>query len=358
MSEPPSNFPLQFLLALFAGWVNRHQQRVIDYLVEENRVLKRQLRGKRLRLTDDERRRLARLGMALGRKLLTKVATIVTPDTILAWHRQLVAAKWTYPKKGPGRPPVMKQIRELVVKMARENPRWGYKTIQGALKNLGHRVARSTIAKILKEHGLPPATERPSSWRTFLRSHWNSLAAADFFQVEVWTPTGLRTYFVLFAIRLATRKVEICGITDKAGDDFMRQVARNITGDERSEVFDSVTYLIMDNDRRLAKHFRTTLEDADVSCVHIPARAPDCNAFAERWVLSIKSECLDRMIFFGATSLRRAITEFVDHYHRRRNHQALGNEIIDPGEEVGRTHGSIQRHDRLGGILRYYSRAA
>ena len=160
---------LQLLLATFAGWVGRQQADVIAYLIEENRILKQQLEsgGRRLRFTDDQRRRLAAKGKPLGRKALSKIATIVTPDTILAWHRRLIAAKWTYPRKGVGRPGVMKEIRELVVRMAEENPSWGYTRIQGALKHLDHRVARSTIAKVLKEHGIQPSPNRPMSWKTF-----------------------------------------------------------------------------------------------------------------------------------------------------------------------------------------------
>ena len=356
MNSPPQ--PLSFLLAFYAGWVNRHQQRVVEYLVVENKILKRQIGKRRVRLTDGERRRLARLGKALGRKLLTKIATIVTPDTILSWHRKLVAAEWTYPRKGPGRPSVMKEIRALIVRLAIENPDWGYRKIRGALSNLGHKVARSTIAKTLKENGIPPAPERPSTWRTFMKSHWETLAAADFFQIEVWTTRGLRTFFVLFAIRIATRRVEILGITDAANDDFMRQVARNITDIHRTKVFDGVTHLIIDNDTRFAEHFRTTLRDAGIECVRIPPRAPNCSPHAERWVRSIKSECLSKMIFFGVGSLRRAVTSYLDHYHRRRNHQGRENTIIDPGPEVGRTVGKIERCDDIGGLLRYYHRAA
>ena len=156
-------FPLQLLLATFAGWVNRRQAQAINYLVEENRVLKEQLGGKRLRLTDDQRRRLALKGQALGRRLLTRVANIVTPDTILRWHHRLIAMKWTYPSKRVGRPEIMKTKRELIVRMATDNSNWGYSRIQGELKKLDHRVARSTIAKALKEHGIRPSTERPTS---------------------------------------------------------------------------------------------------------------------------------------------------------------------------------------------------
>lgn len=341
---------------MYSGWVNRHQQRVIEYLVEENRILRRKFGKRRIRFTDNERRRLARLGKVLGRKLLARVATTVTPDTILAWHRRLIAAKWTYPRQGPGRPPVMKAIRELVLKIAREN-RWGYKRIQGALANLGHNVARTTIAKILKEHGISPAPDRPGSWKTFLRSHWETLAAADFFTVEVWTLRGLRTFYVLFAIRVATRRVQIVGITDSPNSDFMKQAARNLT-DPDACVLAGATQMIIDRDSKFTAEFRSTLRDHDVRCVPAPQGAPDCNALAERWVLTIKSECLNRMIFFGVGSLRKALTEFVAHYHVERNHQAIGNSIIEPGEEVGRTAGAIRRHDRLGGVLRYYHRAA
>ena len=152
-------YPLQVLLVTLAGWVNRHQQHVIEYLVEENRVLKGQLEGRRLRLTDDQRRRLAAKGRRLGRRVLRQVATIVTPDTILRWHRQLIARKWTFTPKRPGRPRIMQEISSLILRMAMENSTWGYTRIQGALKNLGHGVARSTVAKVLKAHGIPPAPD-------------------------------------------------------------------------------------------------------------------------------------------------------------------------------------------------------
>jgi putative transposase len=172
------------------GWLQREEHEIIEYLREENRVLKAQLRSQRVRLTDGERRRLAVLGARLGRRILAQVATIVTPDTILRWHRQLIARKWTYSKRRAGRPGVLPEIRRLVVRMATENPGWGYTRLQGALKNLGHRVARSTIATILKQQGIPPTRERPTSWQTFLRAHWSALVAADFFTTEVWTSEG------------------------------------------------------------------------------------------------------------------------------------------------------------------------
>ncbi|NOT29072.1 MAG: hypothetical protein HOP15_01345 [Planctomycetes bacterium] len=209
----------------FAGWINRHQAEVIEYLVEENRVLKEQMQGKALRLNDDQRRRLAAKAKVLDRKTLERIATIVTPDTLMRWHRQLIALKWTFDRKGPGRPGIVKVIRALIVRMASENT-WGCARIQGELKGLEHRVARSTIAKVLKENGILPAPERPTSWRTFLRAHWGRVAGMDFMTAEVWTPKGLETQHVLFAIDLKTRRVEIAGITPHPTEAFMTQVAR------------------------------------------------------------------------------------------------------------------------------------
>jgi len=188
---------LQLLLATFAAWSNRQQAGVIAYLVEENRVLKEQLEsgGRRLRFTDDQRRRLAAKGKPLGQKALRRIASVVTPETILAWHRKLIAAKWTYPRRRTGRPGVMHEIRELVVRMAEENPSWGYARIQGAPRHINHRVARSTIAKVLKEHGIKPSPDRPVSWATFVRSHAHLITAADFFAAETSTSRGLVRHF-------------------------------------------------------------------------------------------------------------------------------------------------------------------
>ena len=193
-------------------------------LIEENRLLRRQLGGRRLRFTDDERR-LAVRAHRQGRQALREIATM-TPDTLLRWHRQLVARKWTYATPRSSRRGVLADIRRLAVRMAVENPTWGYTRIQGALKNVGHRVGRSTIARILKAHGVPPVPERPTSWQTFLRAHWGAIAGADFFTTEVWTWHGLVTYYTVFVIDLASRRVQIVGSTPYPNDLFMRQVSR------------------------------------------------------------------------------------------------------------------------------------
>ena len=220
-------FHLKFLLATFAGWVNHHQAMVIDYLVEENRVLKERLLDKPIPLTDDQRRRLAAKAKPLGRRLLAKFATIVTPDTILRWHRKLVAQHHTYPhKKRVGRPGLMKSIRELIVRMATENAGWSYLRIQGEQKKVGHNVARTTIANTLKAKVIAPSPNRPTSWKLFLKSHADVIAAADFFTVDVWTKRGLVTHYVLFVIHPATRAVEIAGVTTNPDGSFVARVAR------------------------------------------------------------------------------------------------------------------------------------
>lgn len=177
-----------------AGWWSDQQQETVAYLVEENRILRAHLRG-RIRLTDEERCRLALHGHRLGRRRLKQLVTIVTPDTILRWHRQLIARKWTYGTR-PRRRGVLAEIQRLVIRMAEENPTWGYTRIQGALKNVGHRVGRSTIARIVKAHGLPPVPERPTSWQTFLRAHWGAIVGAAE-RARLIKPSGARSERVL-----------------------------------------------------------------------------------------------------------------------------------------------------------------
>src|SRR5262245_5761920 len=346
----------RILLVALAGWVNRHQLDVIEYLREENGVLKAQVAGGRLQLTDAQRRRLASRGHVLGRSVLAQVATLVTPETILRWHRQLIARKWTTARRGVGRHGVLTEIRQLTVRMARENPTWGYRRIQGALKNLGHRVARSTIATILRDHGLSPVPERPTSWRTFLAAHWDTIAAADFFATEVWTARGLVTYYTLFVIELASRRVHLVGSTPHPDDGFVVQIARTLThaGDG---ALAGHRILICDRDTKWSETFRLTLAAAGVRVAHTPYHAPNANAYAERFVRSIKEECLDRLVILGEAHLRRALREFATHYHQERNHQGLHDRLIAPAPS-GLPNGAIRCRPRLGGLLHYYYRAA
>ncbi len=352
--------PWEFLLITLSGWMNRHQQRVIDYLIEENRILKGKFCGKRIRFTDNERRRLAVKAKALGRKLLGKVASVASPDTILAWHRKLIAKKWDYSsKRGPGRPRVMAEISDLTVKMARENPGWGYTRIRDALANLKYKVSRTTIANILKEYGIEPAPERGKRtlWGTFLKAHWESLAAVDFFTVEVATLGRLVTYYVLIVLDLSTRRVQVAGLTPEPDTAFMIQVGRNLTGTPGGFLVGKHV-LIMDRDRKYCEGFRSLLEESGTNVLRLPPRSPNLNAYAERFVLSIKQECLERMIFFSEKSLRRAVSTYVAHYHRERNHQGLNNRLIEPERNAGKRGAEVCCRERLGGMLRYYYREA
>ena len=296
--------------------------------------LREQLGGRRVRLNDDQRRRLAAKAKGLGRKLLAEVATIVTPETLLAWHRKLIAQKYDGSgKRGPGRPRTAGEIEALVVRMAEENRDWGYRRIQGALSNLGHEIARSTIAEILERHGIEPAPERSrkTTWKEFLTRHWELIVAADFFTVEVWTRRGLQRFIVLFFIELSTRKVEIAGIAPAANGLWMSQIGRNLT-DAVDGILNGKRYLIHDRDPLFTAEFLSMLAEAGVKSVKLPPRSPNLNAYAERFVRSIKESCLERMILFGEGSLRKAIQEFVAHYHSERNHQGLGNRLIIPDE--------------------------
>ncbi len=321
--------PWEFLLITLFGWVNRHQQKVIDYLIEENRVLKGKLRGKRLRLTDDERRRLAVKGKVIGRKLLREVDSI--------FHRKLIAKKWDHSaKRGPGRPRVMNEIAELVVRMALENPRWGYTRIRGSLANLGQKVSRTTISNILKEHGIDPAPERGkrTPWRTFLKAHWESIAAVDFFTVEVAILGRLVTYYILIVLELSTRRVQVVGLTPEPDTAFMMQIGRNLTDVSGGFLADK-RFIIMDRDRKYCEGFRSLLEESGTNVLRLPPRSPNLNAYAERFVLSIKQECLERMIFFSEKSLRRAVSAYVAHYHWERNRQGLNNRLSEPEWDAG-----------------------
>ena len=292
--------------------------------------------------------------------MLRDLDTLVRPDTLLAWHRRLIAKKYDGSgNRGPGRPRVRDEIRNLVVQMARENMTWGYTRIRGALANLGHEVSRGTIADILKEHGIDPAPHRGkrTSWRDFLKTHWDVLAAADFFTVEVWSMAGLVRYSVLFVIELSTRRVEIAGIVPDPNGAWIQQIARNLT-DASDGFLLGKRYLIMDRDPLFTGAFRTILKAAGVKSLVLPPKSPNLNAYAERYVRTIKEGCLNRIIFFGEQSLRRAIAEFVEHYHQERNHQGLENKLIDGEEGVGQIVGCIGCRERLGGMLKYYYRDA
>jgi putative transposase len=355
-----SSLPLQFLLLTLAGWMTRDQRRLTDYLLAENRVLREQLRGRHIRFTDVQRRRLAVPAKKLGRKALRHLDTLVTPDTLLRWYRRLVA--WKY--DGTARRPSCRSRRfatvvDLVLRMAKQNPTWGYTRIRGALHNLGHDVGRNTIKRILLESGMDPAPCRSKrvSWSSFLRAHWGAIAAMDFFTVEAVTWAGLVRYYVLFVIDLASRRVEIVGIVHQPHDAWMRQMARNLT-DAMDGFLLGHRYLIMDRDPLFSCSFRELLARAGVRSVRLPARSPNLNAFAERFVGSVRRECLDRVVPLGENHLRQLLREYVAHYHAERNHQGLANTLILAANSKGAAGGQVRRRQRLGGVLNYYYQAA
>ena len=277
-----SLFPLQYLIATLALWLNRQQQEVIDYLKEENRLLKAKLGDRKIQFTDAERRRLAIRAKPIGRKLLSQLTTLVTPDTLLRWHRELVAQKWNYVhRRSPGRPRTKDEIASLILRMAEENPSWGYTRILGALSNVGFKVSRGTVANILQEHGIDPAPLRSkrTQWSTFLKAHWKILVASDFFSVEVWRLSGLTTYYVLFFIQLSTRTVKVAGVTINPDTSWMIQMGRNVPSEENGILVGN-RKLIIDRDTKYCQDFRRLLVQAGTTIIRLPPRSPNLNAYA------------------------------------------------------------------------------
>ena len=352
--------PWQLFFLILSGWVNRRQQEIIEFQNAQIQALIEKMGRKRILLTDEHRRVLAIKGKALGRKTMMELTTIVTPDTILRWHRRLIAEKWDYSdrkRKAPGRPPVSDKVIQLVLRMAEENPTWGYDRIQGALANLGLHISDTTVGNILRQNGIEPVPERKhrTSWKTFLKAHWNSIAAVDFTTVEVWSRNGLITFHILVVMRLKTRHVKIAGVTESPNAEWVTQMARNLIDFEDGFLKDT-GHLIVDRDSKFLP-LRTYVEGmTETTVVLLPPKIPNLNAYLERFMRSLKSECFNRMIFFGRASLEKALREYAAHYHQERNHQGLENRIPFPAERVGTQSGEIHCSNRLGGMLRYYYR--
>ena len=348
--------PLTILLAMLAGWINSQQQEMIEYLKEENKILREKFGKKRIILNDDQRRRLAIKGKKLGRKFLSDICCVFSPDTILRWHRRLVAQKYDGSKhrRKAGRLRIAHSLEDMIVQIASENPSWGYLRIEGQLKLLGYNVSRSTISRVFVRRGIDPDLRGigKTTWKQFIRSHWESLAAIDFFTVEVHTWRGLARYMVLFAVELRSRRVEIAGIIPQANGQWMKQVGRNLS-DPVSGFLVGKKYLIHDRDPLFTKEFAKILRTAGIRVVKTLRRSPNLNAYAERFVWSIKYECLNKIIIFGERHLRYVIQEYVGHYHSERPHQGLGNRVIAP---VMQGAGQIMMRERLGGLLKFYRR--
>src|SRR2546430_7318066 len=346
------------LLAYITGSVDEELLLRNEYLVTENRILRNQIQG-RVRLADGERKTLAEIGKKLGKRALAEVATIVQPDTILAWHRRLVAKKFdgSQQRKALGRPAIDQELEALVVRMAQENRSWGYDRIAGALQHLGYRISDQTVGNTLRRHGISPAPERKktSTWHEFIRTHMEVLIATDFLTTEVWTTAGLVTYYVLFFIHLASRKVHVAGMTPHPDERWMVQVARHVTMADWGCLAPG-QYLIHDRDGKYCPAFQHIIDEAGITRVPLPPRSPNLNAYAERWVRSVKEEALSRLILFGERSLQHALTEYVTHFHQERPHQGKGNVVLMPApDHVTKEGNPLRCRERLGGLLKYYA---
>ena len=350
------------LLAYVTGLVNQELLLKNEYLVAENRILRAHLPD-RLRLSNPERSTLAEIGKRLGRKKLKDVAASAKPDTILAWYRRLIARKFdgSRYRSFPGRPRIEAEVEALVVRFARDNRSWGYDRIVGALANLGHVLSDQTVGNILRRYGIAPAPDRSrtTTWKEFIRRHMDVLVGTDFFTVEVLSWRGLVTYYVLVFIELESRRVWIGGITQHPDASWMQQVAGNATL-EGTGYLNGRRYLLHDRDQKFCREFRETLAGDGVKCLTLPARSPNLNSYSERWVHSVKAECLNQLILFGEGSLRRALRNFCAHYHAERNHQGKENRLLfHPGGPVDCARGgNVCCRERLGGLLKYYHREA
>src|ERR1035437_1840214 len=287
----------------------------------------------------------------------------VTPVTLLSWHRRLVARRWTYPHRPLGRPSVDEEVTALVVRLARENPRWGYRRIQGKLGKLGVRLGASTIAKVLKDHGLGPAPRRSGpTWRAFLRAQAAGVVATDFFHVDTVLPKRL---YVLFFIELGRRRVWITGVTAHPNAAWVIQQARNITGD-LTDADIAAKFLVRDRDTKYVASFDEVFKAEDTEILKTPFRTPNANAFAERFVRTVRSECFDHLLIVDEAHLERVLRSYACHYNGHRPHQGLSQEIpamertvplaVRPGSDdrhrqLRRYSGLIRRYDRLGGLI-------
>jgi putative transposase len=313
-------------------------------------VLERQAGRPSLRPAD--RAFLAALARVLPRR--QRQGFIVTPQTLLRWHRELVRRKWTQPQRSPGRPPVSDRVRQLVLRLARENPRWGYPRIAGELRKLGLRVSPSTVRRLLLGAGLRPAPRRAGpSWRDFLRQQAASMLACDFFTVET---ISRRRFYVLFFIELGSRRVQVAGCTTNPSGAWVTQQARNLSF---TGVLERMRFLIHDRDSKFTAAFDEIFRSEDIRVIHTPIRAPQANAYAERFVRTVRAECLDWLLILGRRHLESVLRVYTEHYNRERPHRGLALLTPEEGDAAALpTAKRIDRRDRLGGLIHEYHRAA
>ncbi len=352
--------PWTFFLVAVAGWMNRQQQDAISYLRVENQILREKLGQKRIILNDNQKRRLAAAAMKLGKELLRQFGTLFSPETILAWHRKLVACKYDGSdrrgKRGPA-PTKANMIRKLVLEMAEQNPSWGYGRINGELKKLGYKVHWQTVRRVMLDHGLLPDPDKPykTTWKTFIQSHWDSISACDFFSVEAWGLKGLTRYLVFFVIDVSTRRVEIAGIHSDPCEIQMLQWARNLT-DAEDGFLKGKRVLIHDRDPLFTKKFQEILRAGGVRCLKMPRWSPNLNPYSETFVRTARREVLNKMILFGEKHVRYVIESFAEHYNKERPHKGLDYcRPVEP-DDPPTMEGAVMCHERLGGLLKSYYR--
>jgi len=344
------------MIALMVLVLRSSQSKEIEILVlrHELEILRRN--QPRPRLEPADRAWLAALSRLLPRERWSAFG--VRPETLLRWHRRLVARHWTYPHRRPGRPPIADELAELIVRLATDNPTWGYQRIQGELLSLGHWVAASTIGKVLRTHSLDPAPRRSSAtWRQFLCQQAASIVACDFFSVDT---VSLRRLYVLFFIHHGTRRVFLAGITTHPTWEWVTQCARNVSADLR-EAGLAVKDVLRDRDAKFGLGFDAVWQGEGASIVRCPVRAPNANAICERWVRTVRSECTDRLLIVNERHLRRVLGRYVRHYNEHRPHRAL--ELHSPQRQTlsarttPATIRSIRRHEVLGGLVNEYHAA-
>ncbi len=343
------------------GWLallarsDRAKDAEILLLRHQVAVLQRQVKAPRLSWAD--RAVLAALARVLPRGCLCELRLIITPRTLLRWHTDLLRRHWSYPRRGPGRPRTGSGVRALILEMARDNPGWGYRRIQGELTGLGHQVAPSTVWQILKDAGIDPAPRRAGqSWRTFLEAQAKTILAVDFFHVDT---VFLRRLYVLFFIEHGTRRVHLAGITAHPTGEWVSQQARNLLMN-LEERADSFKFVIRDRDTKFTAGFDAVFTAIGVRIVKSPVKAPRANAIGERWIASARCECLDRMLITGERHLRLVLREYVDHYNSHRPHRTLRQ-----NPPAGRSHPPaigtnirVLRRDWLGGLIHEYAQVA
>jgi putative transposase len=344
---------IQFLALLAHGDAAKELEILV--LRHQLTVLRRQV--PRPRLEPADRALLAAVSRALPRSRWS--CFFVKPETLLRWHRRRIAGAWTYPRHGQGRPPLDHGIQELIIRLAKEHPRWGYQRIKGELQQLGMQVSATAIRTTLRRHGLDPAPRRaPTAWRAFLRQQAAGIVACDFFTVDtIW----LRRLYVLFFIEVATRRVHVAGVTAHPDGAWATQQARNLLliGEERERW---MRFLLRDNDAKFSRAFDDVCGSQGIQILRAPFQAPNANAYAERWIRTVRVECLDWLLIVGQRHLEQVLGVYVEHDNRHRSHRALGLEA--PGPPAALTivsedqQGRVRRRDLLGGLLHEYRRAA